>query len=151
MSSLDQERVQQLKEHIENGRHPDSFIPESEQVDDDVPSRPSGRPGVTVAQCNAIRCAAQDDKRGTEIVELFSFVNSPMTTTVHATGNCNHDAGCEPVMTTKSVSSADCRRLREWYETSDMSQRDLADAVGQPRTTIKYHLNGGCAHDHDEA
>lgn len=149
-SSLDS-RVQQLREHIEAGRRPDSFVPASEQVDDCVPSRAPGRPGVTVAQCNAIRCAAQDGKRGTEIADLFGFIGSPNTATIHATGNCNHDAGVAPVMTTESVSAADCRRLREWYETADMSQREIADAVGRPRSTVGYHLNGRCSHtdDHD--
>jgi len=147
-SSIDN-RVQQLREHIEAGRHPDSFVPESEQVDNDVPSRPPGRPGVTVAQCNAIRCAAQDGKYGSEIAELFEFIDSPNTATIHATGNCNHDDGVAPVMTTEAVSVADCRRLREWYETSDMSQREIADAIGRPRATVGYHLSGRCSHDHD--
>jgi len=147
MSSLDQERVQQLKEHIENGRHPDSFVPAAGQVDDGPPDRPPGRPGVTVAQCNAIRCAAQDGKYGSEIADLFEFIDSPNTATIHATGNCDHDSGVEAVMTTNSVSAADCRRMRDRYRTSDMSQRDIADVVGRPRATVGYHLSGACTHD----
>jgi len=146
-SSLDS-RVRQLREHIANGHRPDSFVPGPEQIDD-VPSRPPGCHNVTVAQCNAIRCAAQDGKHGIEIADLFDFIDAVSTATIHATGRCNHDSGVEPAMTTKSVSAADCRRMREWYEASDKSQREIADAVGNPLTTVWYHLNGRCSHTHD--
>jgi len=149
-SSIDS-RVQQLREHIEAGRHPDSFIPESEQVDPDPPDQPPRRDQVTVAQCNAIRCAAQDGKNAGEIADLFDCVNSRRTVYDHITDSqyCTHDTEIEPVMGTETIDAADCRRIRSWYETGDVRQRDIADAVGCPRTTVRYHLNGRCSHTHD--
>jgi ribosome-binding protein aMBF1 (putative translation factor) len=144
-------RVQQLKEHIESGRHPDSFVPEDEQddADPDLSDQSPGRgDSVTVAQCNAIRCAAQDGKNASEIAALFDFVDSRRTTHKHATGGCSHDDGIEAVMTTQ-ITADDCQKIRSWYENTDMSQHDLADAVGKPRGTVRYHLNGRCAHTDD--
>jgi len=186
MSSLDQERVQQLKEHIENGRHPDSFIPEESELDtglnhisvaeclrireryenpetslrDIVDSTEweyetirrhinseCEHENITKRQCNAIRCAAQDGHNASEVASLFSFLGSRHIAHDHATGDCNHDDGVDPVMTTEQISDADCRRMRSQYRTSDMSQRDIADAVGHPRGTVGYHLSGACTHD----
>lgn len=183
------DRVKQLREHIENGKHPDSFVPESEPKTEDgyitiaeclrmrkwyedpdtsladigdvvgttdttVWNHVNGECGhndITKRQCNAIRCAAQDGTYATEMVELFTFLDdySRRTTYVHATGKCNHTDGVEPVTTTEKITATDCRRMRSWYETSDKSQHDIADAVGHPRVTIQKHLDGRCSHDHE--
>ncbi|AFH22854.1 hypothetical protein OSG_eHP36_00135 [environmental Halophage eHP-36] len=184
------DRVQQLREHIENGNHPDSFVPESEPetehgkitvaeclrmrewyddpdtslsdiadvvgVNSDVTvwNHVNGEckhGNITKRQCNAIRCAAQDGKYATEMVELFTFFNTQRTAYDHATGTgtCSHTGGVEPVTTTEEITATDCRRMRSWYETSDKSQHDIADAVGHPRTTIQKHLDGRCSHNNE--
>jgi DNA-binding CsgD family transcriptional regulator len=138
-------RVQQLREHIENGNHPDSFVPEDELPGDDPQNRPDT---VTAAQCNAIRCAAQDGKQASEIAALFDCVDSRHTVHNHATGVCSHEDNIEPVMATTQITDDDCRRMRARYKNTDMSQRDIADAVRGHRSTVAYHLSGRCAHEH---
>jgi predicted DNA-binding protein YlxM (UPF0122 family) len=184
------DRVQQLREHLADGKHPDSFVPESEPETekhqditvaeclrmrdwhedpdtsladigdvvgvsyDTVWSHVNGKcehANITKRQCNAIRCAAQDGKNAGEIANLFDCVTSRRTVYDHITNSqyCPHDGGVEPVMETETIDAADCRRIRSWYESTDVRQRDIADAVGCPRTTVRYHLNGKCSHDHD--
>lgn len=116
------------------------------------PSFEDGR-GLTTAQCNAIRAAAEDGKTYREIADLFAFLSDPTAANRHATGECPHGAGDYPPVESQRepgpvnpVDELECSRLRNNYE-SGMVMHDLSDEYERAVSTVRRHVSGECSHD----
>lgn len=111
--------------------------------------------GLTLAMCNAIRCAAEDGNSYRAIARLFGFISSAETARLHAIGECVHEAVDYPPVARdrdsgfghQKLSAGRCRLLRRRYRRGEFeTYAEAGEAVDVHRTTAATHIKGECKH-----
>jgi len=130
MSSIDQERVQQLKEHIENGRHPDSFIPDESEQDTEHNT-------VSVAECLRMREWHEDPEVSVQDI-VDSVERAYRTVLRHINGECSHE----------TITKRQCNAIRCAAQ-DGKTAGEITALFGflEAHSAARDHATGDCNHD----
>jgi len=125
------ERVQQLREHIKDGKHPDSFIPKSE-LD-------TGHNIMSVAEC--LRVRERYDDPDTSLQNIADSTEWGLNTVWrHVNNKCNHQK-----VTKRQCNAIRCAAQDGMYSSEIAELFDIVDS----RRTAHHHATGDCNHDDD--
>lgn len=113
-----------------------------------------GRSGVTLEQCNAVRCAAADGLPYSRIADRFSFLSGRDHARRHALGDCRHSGDVPPIANGNSpgppegsVTPAECMDLnRRWNRDEFDTYADAGRWLDRAESVAWRHINGKCSH-----
>lgn len=100
---------------------------------------------VTEAECARIRQSYSFKGGFSPLMEEFGLDRPTLQT--HLYGDCDHDAGVDPVVppSRQQVTAAECRSMRERIQ-EGATVPELVEETDRYRDTVTRHVTGECSH-----